>query len=271
MSAEEKQTYLREEIIEKGHDAELFISFLEEKRENGANISTWSLEELKEMVEDFIEENTKGSIVRRMTDNSTKLNVFGDHEIKTGETEEKDDEDDEDNKSEESDDTYENYGKEVTHPQGEAKDSSDEEEEKENEEGKKEKSSSSSSDGDENKEGDDNKDDLDEMEMKDDDDDEDDKDQKESKYYSKRTVATYISTQLVDQMNIDVDVSNPEIVKGRGLKGSYTVYTIKTSPFDWIVKRRYSDFEWLHSCLVKRFTANYVKNLLNLTLDSCFT
>jgi len=72
-------------------------------------------------------------------------------------------------------------------------------------------------------------------------------------------VAKYIETQLVSDQKVVVQVSNPELVQsGNIIKGKFTVFTISTQPFGWEVKRRYSDFEWLHKCLVKRFSAHYV-------------
>jgi hypothetical protein len=59
---------------------------------------------------------------------------------------------------------------------------------------------------------------------------------------------------------LEVSVSNPENVKGKGFQSGYTVYTIKLSSFGWKVKRRYSDFSWLLKCLEKRFPANYVSS-----------
>lgn len=64
---------------------------------------------------------------------------------------------------------------------------------------------------------------------------------------------------LVDAKNVTVHIGEPENVKGKGLKQSYTVYTITTMPYNWVVKRRYSDFEWFLKCLEKRFPANYVR------------
>ena len=63
---------------------------------------------------------------------------------------------------------------------------------------------------------------------------------------------------LVDAKNVTVHIGEPETVKGKGLKQSYTVYTITTLPYNWVVRRRYSDFEWFLKCLEKRFPAHYV-------------
>lgn len=47
-----KQTYLKAEIIDKGFDANAFISFCEQ--EKGADVDNWSLDELKDCVSRFI-------------------------------------------------------------------------------------------------------------------------------------------------------------------------------------------------------------------------
>lgn len=89
------------------------------------------------------------------------------------------------------------------------------------------------------------------------------------KYKAKKIVAKMKETILLDQQEeLKVEVSNPEVVKGGLFKGSYTVYSVYTQPFDWLVKRRFSDFIWLHDCLEKRFPANYVR-FLKLKKDSC--
>ena len=49
-----KQNYLRVEIVEKGFDSELFLSFLSElKGDEAAEIDNWSFEELKIAVANF--------------------------------------------------------------------------------------------------------------------------------------------------------------------------------------------------------------------------
>ena len=54
-SQEEKQNYLRENILEKGYNTEEFVNFLKFKKgEEGADVSMWSMKDLKEIVQDFI-------------------------------------------------------------------------------------------------------------------------------------------------------------------------------------------------------------------------
>ena len=62
-SEEEKQNFLRENIIDKGYDADEFVSFLAEKKgieiEEGIDLNDFSLDELKSLVQDFIMANSK--------------------------------------------------------------------------------------------------------------------------------------------------------------------------------------------------------------------
>ena len=52
---EEKQNYLRQNILDKGYDGNEFSSFLMEKKgEDGVDISNWSLNDLQAVVEEFI-------------------------------------------------------------------------------------------------------------------------------------------------------------------------------------------------------------------------
>ena len=59
ISIQEKQEYLRENILEKGYDANLFANYLIAKKgDDGADISSWSMEDLREVVQEFIEKQT---------------------------------------------------------------------------------------------------------------------------------------------------------------------------------------------------------------------
>jgi len=58
-SQEEKQNYLRENILEKGYDASQFVEFLKLKKgEAGSDITNWSMEDLCEVVQEFISNNS---------------------------------------------------------------------------------------------------------------------------------------------------------------------------------------------------------------------
>ena len=57
-SEEEKQNYLRENILDKGYDAEDFVTFMTSKKqgdeEEGVDLGNWSLNELKMVVQQYI-------------------------------------------------------------------------------------------------------------------------------------------------------------------------------------------------------------------------
>ena len=55
-SREEKQNFLRENILEKGYDVNVFINFLKSKKggDEGADISSWSMQDLQNVVQEFI-------------------------------------------------------------------------------------------------------------------------------------------------------------------------------------------------------------------------
>lgn len=54
-SQEEKQNFLRETILERGYDTNLFVQFLTNKKgEEGADIGNWTMEDLKIIVREFI-------------------------------------------------------------------------------------------------------------------------------------------------------------------------------------------------------------------------
>ena len=58
ISAEEKQNYLRENILEKGYDTNKFIDFLKSKKgEEGADITNWTMTDLKIIVKEFTSQN----------------------------------------------------------------------------------------------------------------------------------------------------------------------------------------------------------------------
>ena len=55
-----KQAYLRENVLEKGYDADEFMEFLQEKKgENGLDLNTWTMKELTKAVKDFINDKNK--------------------------------------------------------------------------------------------------------------------------------------------------------------------------------------------------------------------
>ena len=55
---EQKQIYLRENILDKGYEAEDFVTYLTSKKgDEGMNLMNWSLDELKSVVQEYIQNN----------------------------------------------------------------------------------------------------------------------------------------------------------------------------------------------------------------------
>ena len=54
-----KQALLQTEIIEKNYDKTAFINFCLSKKENGDDLNNWTLDELKEIVNEFINTQTE--------------------------------------------------------------------------------------------------------------------------------------------------------------------------------------------------------------------
>ena len=85
-SIEEKQEFLRESVLDKGLDANSFPDYLVSKRgEEGSNLDTWSMKELKLAVKDFIEINKKKKSEKekeKEKDDDDNENIFIDNEDK---------------------------------------------------------------------------------------------------------------------------------------------------------------------------------------------
>ena len=69
-SEEEKQNYLRENILDKGFDAEDFVLFLTQKKgDEGVDLNNWSLNELKLLVQEYILAQSKASDFQNLNNN----------------------------------------------------------------------------------------------------------------------------------------------------------------------------------------------------------
>ena len=65
--------------------------------------------------------------------------------------------------------------------------------------------------------------------------------------YAKTTVNEF--TGFTDKEGIVVKVSSPEKKEGGIFSKSYVSYLVKTEPFDFKTRKRYSDFLWLRNTL----------------------
>ena len=81
---EEKQNYLRENILDKGYDTNEFVDFLKSKKgEEGADVANWTMENLKEVVQEFINKAKNPNENENKEENQPKENAQENPQIKT--------------------------------------------------------------------------------------------------------------------------------------------------------------------------------------------
>ncbi len=216
-SIEEKQEFLRASVLEKGLDANKFADYLVSKRgEEAANINTWSMKDLRQAVREFIQ--------------------LEEAKKKESQNEEEYDVNDEDILIDYEGDKIEN----------EIKTHSEQFENKINEKESNEKKS-------ENKQ---NKEKI-----------TDKKEQKEEikkenilppEIYGIICPATFECRNLENTLlssveNPIITLSSPEKKDGGFFSKSYITYLITTKEPSLSVRRRYTDFEWLHQTLLELY------------------
>ena len=237
-SIEEKQEYLRDNILNKGYDANSFAEFLISKRgEESADIGTWSMEDLREAVKEFLENHKieqnndeKEEISKKEEENNiieTEEQINEDNENIIIEKEEKEEE-----KKEEKEEKKE------------------EEEEKEDKEKKEEKKEKDKSKKEEKKN-------VDKKEK-----------EKEKENNIESTLPPEIygivlpekfeckeleSTPLSSVKNLVITLSSPEKKEGGFFSKSYITYLITTSEVNLKVRRRYTDFVWFHQIILQLY------------------
>lgn len=53
--------------------------------------------------------------------------------------------------------------------------------------------------------------------------------------------------------NLNIRILSYEKVPGFLFSAPYCLYKVATDPIDWLVSRRYSDFQWLRDVLIKLY------------------
>ena len=72
---EEKQNFLRENILDKGYDANMFVDFLIDKKgEGGANVENWTMSDLQIVVKEFISKQSNEIIDSNPPQNHQAIN-----------------------------------------------------------------------------------------------------------------------------------------------------------------------------------------------------
>ena len=60
-------------------------------------------------------------------------------------------------------------------------------------------------------------------------------------------------TELSEKKNVEIIISDPETNEGGIFSKSYVTYLVTTKPFNFQVRRRFSDFEWLRNILMSQY------------------
>ena len=180
---QQKQQLLQSEIIDKNYDKTSFINFCLSKKENGDDLSNWSISELQGIIKEFQESQ------QEQAPTEVKL-----------------------------------------------------------EEQKPAEASKNKQEGDEI-----NKENLEKLEKFNAD---------EAKNFKEKTIECrkLEKTELNDK-NVVVEVKNPTEKNGGIFSKSFILYDVTTTPMNWTVQRRFSDFDALRQILVKYYPSYHVPPL----------
>jgi len=267
-SIEEKQNYLRQNILERGYDGNIFSQFLIEKRgEDGVDISIWSLNDLKLVVEEFIklnEEQANGELEKGDKKEEDLSNEKNENLVqKEKENIEKDE------KKENVDEKKENVVQKEENVAQKEERVIQKEEKKEKKEKKEKDEKLEEVNKKESKEVSSPSENWVDLEK-----DKDDKNEKEKEKGSTKDIDNYgittigeikCQTMPINDIskfkNIKIEVGPFEKVGGKLFSKSYVTYLIITKELNWKVKRRFSDFEWLRQILATNYNYCLIPNI----------
>ena len=239
----QKQNYLRENILDRGYDTNSFIDFLIGKKgEGGDDVANWSLPDLQNVVKEFISLNEQNKLIEANQnqineDINNNENANNNIEVNQNENEEK-------NKQEKTDETKQEKTDETK------QEKIDETKQEKKEETKKEKKEEINDwvDVDEKTKNNISK----EMPKK------ASKEVKDTGGYGIASLKE-LKCQIVPNNeiskcdNIQIKIESFEKIEGKLFSKSYVLYTIVTLPLNWKVRRRFSDFDWLHQILLNNY------------------
>ena len=224
MSTEEKQNFLREKILEKGYDVNEFVEFLTQKKgEEGADVSNWSMEDLKIVVNEFIkieEEKKKPKKVK-----VSMFDVLGSSTTSTKKSQSQPLQNQQNKPQLEIKKPQNSQNLSNTKPQTQIQQ-------------KIQKSPESYNINNNNLTG------------------------GESDYGiiipDKKDCKPLETTELSKFDKFEITVGEPRKEDGGFFSKNYATYSVKTSQASYVVRRRYSDFAWLRSTLQTHFPTNVI-------------
>ena len=166
---EEKKNLLQAEILDKNYDQIKFVEFCLSKKPNGDDLTIWSLEELKNTIQEFISKFPKSNPPDQMQNlninNTINSNNYNDNFQKD----------------------IENISVSNTNPQA------------------------------------------------------------QKKPQTIKIKCKILEKNILNDKEITVIIKNPKPVVTNFLSSNYVEYEVETKQMNWLVKRRYSDFEWYKS------------------------
>ena len=77
-----------------------------------------------------------------------------------------------------------------------------------------------------------------------------------------------LEKSILNDKNIKIEVKNPKAISLSYFQSSYIQYEVYTNITNWVVNRRYSDFEWLRLNLRKFYPKNFCPPIPNKKLGS---
>ena len=264
----EKQNYLRKKILEKGLDPGQFVEFLQEKKgEEGDDISNWTMEDLKIVVKEFyqinniqddeIEEKEKENKkeeknIKFIIDEDSLMDLFQKKPYKN-----------EENKNNENIkplfDFEKNFGKmnkqkiNIQTQEKEIKKEKEKESIKDKNEENITSNSENSKKNDVKKENNiNNTNNINEnLTTK------IDKEENDSEYgiIIPDTVECKLmeTTEFREHKDIKIEIKDPKKLETKLFSGKSVNYSVITYPFNYIVERKYSDFNWLRETLFNSY------------------
>ena len=79
-----------------------------------------------------------------------------------------------------------------------------------------------------------------------------------NKIYKKEIHCKILEKSELNSKKITVKIHNPKQINASLISSSFTVYEVYTKEMNWVVNRRYSDFDWLRNTLRKLFPRHVI-------------
>ena len=218
IETKEKQEYLRINILEKGYNADDFMQYLETLRgDKGLEIENWSKNDLVKAVHEFIKINPMGDniqIIQNENENKEENKDYNNNENK--------------NENKDYNNNNENNNKDYN--------------KNENDNNNFVIINNYNVDNNNNSNNNQNQNQIQNNKNN---------NNKCNLFFDQEFIQCKLSekTDISKKNNIEITISDPKKIEGSFFSKSYVTYLVKTKPYHYEVRRRFSDFEWLRNLL----------------------